>query len=114
MLATLIHLVAWVASGLSAWLALRVAGVSVGPLAILALEALVGALKSAAVVAPMGIGVQEAGYAFLGPLFGLGPEMALALSLVRRARDVIVGVPVLIAWQGLEGRRLALARDGLS
>jgi putative membrane protein len=110
--ATLIHLGAWVASGLSVWLALRAGGVDIGPLAILGLESLVLGLRSATVVAPMGIGVQEAGYAFLGPLFGLGPEVAVALSLLKRARDAAVGIPILFLWQGLEGRRLLLARSG--
>jgi putative membrane protein len=105
-LAVVIHLVAWVASALGVWLALRVAGVQIGPLAVLGLESLVMAVRSAAFVAPMGIGVQEASYALLGPLFGLGPEVALALSLIKRARELAVGLPVLAAWQALEGRRL--------
>jgi hypothetical protein len=32
--------------------------------------------------------------------------MALALSLLKRARDLVLGLPVLAAWQLLEGRRL--------
>jgi hypothetical protein len=38
-------------------------------------------------------------------LVGLPPELALALALVRRARDVIVFVPALIVWQIGAGRR---------
>ncbi len=78
--------------------------------AILALEALVGAVRSAAFFAPMAIGVQEGAYALIGPLLGLPPDLALAISLLRRGRDVVVGLPVLIAWQGREGRRLIAAR----
>ena len=111
--AVVLHLAAWIASALGVWLALQVAGVSIGPLAVLGLEALVMAVRSAAFVAPMGIGVQEASYAILGPLFGLGPEVSVALSLIKRARELAVGLPVLAIWQGLESRRLILgARDG--
>ena len=53
--------------------------------------------------------MQEGGYIMLGALFGLTPETALALSLVRRARDIVIGAPVLAVWQMVEGRR-ALAR----
>ncbi|HEY7853400.1 MAG TPA: lysylphosphatidylglycerol synthase domain-containing protein, partial [Caulobacteraceae bacterium] len=74
LLAVAAHLAAWVASALGPWLALRVAGIEIGPLAVLGLESLVMAVRSAAFVAPMGIGVQEASYALLGPLFGLGPD----------------------------------------
>ena len=111
-LATLLHLAAWVASACGAWLALRVAGVAIGILDVLGLEALIMALRSAAFVAPMGVGVQEASYAVLGPVFGLGPEVAIALSLIKRARELAVGLPILLIWQGLESRRLLSARSG--
>jgi putative membrane protein len=111
-LAVLLHLTAWIASALGVWLALRVAGVRVDPQAVIGLEALISAVRSAAIVAPMGVGVQEASYAVLGPLFGLGPEVAVALSLIKRARDLTIGLPVLAIWQSLEGRRLIAARTG--
>jgi hypothetical protein len=50
--------------------------------------------------------VQEAGYAGLGSIFGVPPELSLGVSLVRRARDLAVGIPVLLIWQALEARRL--------
>lgn len=103
--AAFIHLLAWMASGLGSWAALRAAGVEISPFSILALESLVAAVRSAVVVAPMGIGVQEATYAFVGPLFGLGPDLALALSLIKRARDLVIGIPALMTWQGMEGAR---------
>lgn len=100
-----VHFTAWVASGIGAWLALRLAGVDIGVDAVLAIESLVGAVRSAAFVAPMGIGVQEATYAVVGPLFGLGPDLSLALSLLKRARDLAIGVPALLVWQAQEGLR---------
>jgi putative membrane protein len=100
------HLAAWVASAVGVWLALRLAGVRIELTSVLAIESLVSAVRSAAFVAPMGIGVQEASYALLGPLFGLGPELSLAVSLLKRARDLAIGVPTLLTWQGLEGTRL--------
>ena len=106
------HLSAWVASATGVWLALRFSGVRVDLTAILAIESLVSAVRSAAFVAPMGIGVQEASYAVLGPVFGLPTEFAVAVSLVKRAKDLIIGAPVLLAWQGLEGVRVIRGRAG--
>lgn len=112
-LAVFVHLTAWAASALGVWLALHVAGVGISPLSVIGLEALVLAARSAVFVAPMGIGVQEAGYALLGPMFGLSPDIAVALSLLKRARDLTIGAPVLITWQVLEGRRVMVgATDG--
>ena len=90
---------------------MRLIGHRIDFFSALAIEALLAALRSATVFVPAAIGVQEAGYAALMPLFGLGPEVGLAVSLLKRARDIVVGVPVLLAWQAVEGRR-ALAEAG--
>ncbi len=100
------HFAAWIASAAGAWLALKVAGSPIGLADVLAIDALVYAVRSAAFVAPMAAGVQEATYALIGPLFGLPAEMALALSLVKRGRDLAIGLPALIIWQAAEARRL--------
>jgi hypothetical protein len=42
-------------------------------------------------------------------LFGLAPETALALSLAKRARDVSLGLPTLLAWQLGEARAVLRA-----
>ncbi len=100
-----IHLLSWVASAGLIWLSVRLIGARIDFFSCIAIEALLAALRSATVFIPAAIGVQEAGYAALMPLFGLGPEIGLAVSLLKRARDIAVGVPVLLAWQAIEGRR---------
>jgi uncharacterized membrane protein YbhN (UPF0104 family) len=57
---------------------------------------------------PGALGFQEGAYVLVGPLFGLGPESALALSLIKRAKDLAIGAPALLIWQVGEGRRLLL------
>ena len=111
-LAVALHLCAWIASAVGVWIALRLAGIPVALGDLLAIESLVAAARSAAFVAPMGIGVQEATYAVVGPLFGLGPDLSLALSLLRRSRDIAIGVPALLIWQGLEGARVIRSAAG--
>ncbi|MCY1173965.1 putative membrane protein [compost metagenome] len=49
--------------------------------------------------------MQEAAYVLIGPLVGLPPATALALSLLKRARDVVIAVPALLVWQIGEYRR---------
>ena len=39
-------------------------------------------------------------------MFGVPPDTALALSLVKRIPDLVIGVPGLMAWQAIEGRHL--------
>ena len=77
----------------------------------IALEALLCTLRSIAAPVPAAIGVQEWGYAMLAPLFGLPAEMGVAVSLLKRAREIVLGVPALLYWQGVEGRK-AFAGSG--
>ncbi len=74
-----IHLVAWIASAAGSWIALRLMGVNVDLLAVIALDSLVYAIRSAAFVVPNALGVQEAAYATLAPLLGVGPELGVYL-----------------------------------
>ena len=39
-------------------------------------------------------------------MVGLGPDIAIALSLASRARELMTGIPALAAWQISEGRVL--------
>ncbi len=73
---------------------------------IIAIEALVYALRTIAFAVPSAIGVQEGGYVLIGAIFGLGPDAALALSLLKRARELALGLPALMVWQFLETQRL--------
>jgi hypothetical protein len=81
-------------------------GADVGIPAVIAIESLLYAIRSAAFFVPNALGVQEGAYIMLGGLFGVPPDIALALSLLKRARDLVVGVPSLVAWQAMESRRL--------
>jgi putative membrane protein len=103
----LLQLAGWMASGIWLWVMLKVMGYETGFWAAVALQALLEGLRSALVFVPAAVGVQEAGYAALAPLFGLSPEIGLGISLLRRARDVTVAVPVLALWQLVETRRAA-------
>jgi putative membrane protein len=100
-----LHLVAWLCNGLEAWLALRLLGASVSLAQALVIDSLLYGIRSVAFMVPNAIGVQEGGYIMLGALFGVGPDVSLALSLVRRGRDLVIAVPALLAWQMMEGRR---------
>jgi putative membrane protein len=105
LLAGALHLLGWFGTGFGTWISLRLLGLQVGLLPILALEALLDALVAAAFVVPGSAGVQEAGYVGLGAAFGVPPDMALGVSLLRRARDVALGVPILLVFQWIELRR---------
>ncbi|MCG8509239.1 MAG: lysylphosphatidylglycerol synthase domain-containing protein [Rhodospirillales bacterium] len=105
-----LHTLAWGAGAAEIWLILYFMGYPVGWVEAFALEALGQAIRSAAFAMPGALGAQEAGYMILAPMVGLGPEIGLALSLVKRVRHVMLGVPALLIWQFLEGRHLFKGR----
>src|SRR5262249_29317497 len=102
----LLHFIAWVLGGLESWLILLFMGVPLGIGPVLAIEALLCAARGAAFFVPAAIGIQEGAYVLLGGVFGLPMETALALSLIKRARDIALGLPSLLAWQGAEFGRI--------
>jgi putative membrane protein len=99
----LLHLGAWIANASEAWLVLRLAGRPLGFGPVLAIEGLLYAVRSVAFAVPNAVGVQEGAYVLLGAGFGVTPETALALSLLKRGRDLVIGSPALLAWQLAEG-----------
>jgi len=105
-LSLLLHFACWIASASEVWVALWFAGQPLPFGSVMVIESLVYAIRTAAFVVPNSVGVQEGAYILLGGAFGLGPEMALALSFLKRARDLAIGLPVIALWQAIEGGRL--------
>src|SRR5579862_9336969 len=101
-----LHLIAWIASAGEIWLALKLMGAGRSFGVVVAIESLLYAIRSLAFMAPNALGVQEGAYVVLGMSFGLGPETTLALSLLKRARDFAIGLPVLGAYHLVETGRL--------
>jgi putative membrane protein len=101
-----LQLAAFLSGSFEIWLALRLFGHPVGAKAALVLESMTQAMRHLAFVVPAGLGVQEAGLVLFGHLLGISSELALAISMAKRLREVLCGVPSLVSWQWLEGRRL--------
>jgi glycosyltransferase 2 family protein len=102
----ILHLACWILSAVEVWAALRLADAPLGFATVLVIESLLYAIRTAAFAIPNAVGVQEGAYILIGAALGLTPEMALAISLLKRARDLVIGLPALAVWQVIEGGRL--------
>ncbi len=96
----------WIIASGEVWIALRALGLPSGFTTAVILESATLAIRGAAFLVPGAVGVQEGGYILLGNLLGIPSEMALALSLIRRVRELALGIPGLIAWHLIEANRL--------
>lgn len=96
------HALCWIAMVAEAWLALHLMGSKSNVVAVLGIESLLYAARSAAFFVPNALGVQEGAYLMLGGIFGVAPDLLLTLSLLKRARDLALGIPALFSWEAAE------------
>jgi putative membrane protein len=104
-LTVICHLGVWFIGALEVWVGLNAMGYHPTYAEAVAIESLAQAARGAAFVVPGAVGVQEGGLVVRCALFGIPAHSALALSLIKRAADIMVGVPGLVAWHALETRR---------
>jgi putative membrane protein len=98
--------VSWIIAAGEIWIALRALGLRPSFTTAVIFESGALAVRGAAFLVPGAMGVQEGGYILLGNLLGISGDIALALSLLRRARELALGIPGLITWQFVEAGRL--------
>jgi putative membrane protein len=105
-----LQLVAMVSGVFEGWFALRLFGHPLDLRSSFIVESLTQAARHAAFFIPGALGVQEGVLVALGASMGLSSELALAVSLVKRARELAWGIPALVSWQWEEGRRVIRRR----
>lgn len=102
-----LHLLAWMLGTVEAWAVLRTIGSPVSALQAFVIESLGMAGRSAGFAIPAALGVQEGGFVIAGIAVGVPIAPALALSFVKRSREILVGMIGLVLW------RLAVRRPVL-
>lgn len=89
-------LIGWFVGTVEVYWILQLLGAPVSWTDALLLESIGQAIRGAAFAIPGALGVQEGGYLLLAALVGLHPETGVALSLAKRARELMLGVPGLL------------------
>ena len=104
--ATLWQFAGMVSGSFEVWLALHLLGHPVSVETAVILESVTLTIRNLAFLVPAGLGVQEAGLMVFGQMLGLSSDAALALSLIKRGREIVMGVPILLSWQIYETRHI--------
>ena len=99
------HLASWLLGVLETGAGLWALGLHPSWREALVVESLGQVVRTLGFVVPGALGVQEGGYVLVCSLFGVAPAEALALSMIRRMREIALGVPGLMLWQWSEMRR---------
>ena len=105
--ALLVHIAVWFFGALEVFVALDLMGYPVSYLDAVVIESLGQAVRAAGFLIPGALGVQEAGFIAVCAVFGIPAPAALALSLVKRVPEFVLGPPFLFAWHAHEAKALA-------
>lgn len=97
--AILLQALAWSLGGAEVWAVLRAIGAELPPLACFAVEGLGMTARSLGFALPAGLAAQEAGFVIACGLFGVPAADAVALSMVKRVRELVVGAAGVLAWR---------------
>ncbi len=100
------HLASWLLGVLETGTGLWALGLHPSWREAMVVESLGQVVRALGFAIPGALGVQEGGYVLICGLFGIAPPAALALSLIRRVREIALGAPGLLLWQWSELRRL--------
>jgi putative membrane protein len=106
-----VHLAAVFFGAAEVWIALAFMGHPVSVIEAVAIESLGQGSRAAAFMLPGGLGVQDGALIAVCAIFGVPAEIALAMALIKRVPDLILGAPALLGWQAIEGRRFLTAND---
>jgi putative membrane protein len=107
------HSLSWLLGGVEVCLALHFLGHDTSLGNGMVIESLGQALKAAGFAVPGALGIQEGGYIVICQAFDLSPELAIALSLMKRLREVVLGVPGLVTWRLLSAGPASTDRTAL-
>lgn len=87
------------------YLAMAMLGHPVGVVEAVVLETLGQSARAAAFLIPGGVGAQEGAFALVAIALGVPPELGVSVSLAKRVRELVVGVPAIVWWQSGTARR---------
>jgi len=103
---TVVHVIGWFIGAFEVLVAFRLMGYSISFSDAVVIESLGHAVRAGAFLVPGALGVQEAGFIVIGAIYGIPPPAAVALSLIKRVPDLVIGVPFLFVWHAHEAKAL--------
>jgi putative membrane protein len=101
-----LHFMGWLLGGVQTWITLLFLDVHATLGGALVIDSLTAGAKAVGFIIPGSLGVQEGALVLLGHIFGVASPAALALSLARRGRDLVIALPVLGIWHARHGDRI--------
>lgn len=102
--ASLWRLAGWIAGAGEIWLTMYFFGQPIGWDDALILESLSSGIRAAAFMVPGALGLLEGGIVVIGSALAIPAPTAIVIALAKRVRELMLGLPGLVAWHFTELR----------
>ncbi|MDC3091080.1 lysylphosphatidylglycerol synthase domain-containing protein [Rickettsiales bacterium] len=96
--ALIVRAMGWIGGALEIFIFLLIIGVNINIMDVVIIESFTAIMRAMAFFIPAGLGVQEFAFVLVGNFVGLTSPIAFAVAIGRRIREILVGIPALIAW----------------
>jgi putative membrane protein len=106
----LFALISWLIGAGEVWIAFIGLGAQISFWTVIILETVTQAIRGVTFLVPGALGIQEGGYLVVARIVNISGSTALAAALVRRARELILGIPGAFIWQLIEARHALKTR----
>ncbi len=93
-----LHTIGWIAGGLETMILCRIVGIEVTFIQGVMLESLLQLVRTASFFIPANLGTQEAGLAFFLHFYGAEPAIGVAVSILKRLRQIVWTAIGFIVW----------------
>ncbi len=92
------RLLGWLGGAIEIYVFLWVIGYEPQIIDVIIIESFSGIIRAIAFFIPAGIGVQELAFIVVGDFVGLSSQISFSIAIGRRVREILVGIPAIVAW----------------
>jgi len=101
-----LQLLAWFSGAVETWLVFYFLGQAISAVDAVIIECVAYAARSMAFIIPGALGVTEAALILVGSLMGIDAGSSLVLAMVKRIRELSIGIPGLLLWMRMENHKM--------
>ncbi len=96
--ALLFRLLGWIAGAFEIYVFLWIIGIDAKILDVVLIESVTAIIRSLVFFVPAGLGVQELAFVMIGEFVGYSGFVSFSIAMGRRLREIMVGIPAILAW----------------
>jgi uncharacterized membrane protein YbhN (UPF0104 family) len=100
------RLLGWLLGASEIWLIFRLLGHPISVADALIMDAVTAAVRTTFFFVPGGLAVQEGAMILVGTALGANGDAVLVSALIKRAREIFVSIPGLLAWELIESKSI--------